>query len=99
MPRRKQPRIPDAILDQLLAGADPKTAFDPNGLLDDLKKPLAERALNAEMAHFLAPTFGFPTGLPPRWDGRGWTIRSASLTSFAMFNMQLMLVTRPLLRA
>jgi len=21
-----------------------------------------------------------PTGLPPRWDGRGWTIRSASLT-------------------
>jgi putative transposase len=29
MPRRKQPRIPDAILDQLLAGADPKTALDP----------------------------------------------------------------------
>src|SRR3954454_21625191 len=47
----------------------------------------------------VAPTFGFPTGLPPRWDGRGWTIRSASLTSSAMFNMQLMLVTRPLLRA
>ena len=45
MPRRKEPHIPDAILDQLLAGADPKTAFDPNGLLDDLKKALAERAL------------------------------------------------------
>jgi putative transposase len=28
MPRRKEPRIPDAVLDQLLAGADPKTAFD-----------------------------------------------------------------------
>ena len=54
MPRRKEPRIPDAILDQLLAGADPKTAFDPNGLLDDLKKALAERALNAEMDHDLA---------------------------------------------
>jgi putative transposase len=54
MPRRKQPRIPDAILNQLLAGADPKTAFDPNGLLDDLKKALAERALNAEMDHHLA---------------------------------------------
>src|SRR6185312_15499202 len=54
MPRRKEPRIPDAILDQLLAGADPKTAFDPNGLLDDLKKALAERALNAEMDHHLA---------------------------------------------
>ncbi len=37
MPRRKEPRIPDAILDQLLAGADPKTAFDPNGLLDGLR--------------------------------------------------------------
>src|ERR687894_2259031 len=53
MPRRKEPRIPDAILDQLLAGADPKTAFDPNGLLDELKKALAERALNAEMDHHL----------------------------------------------
>ena len=54
MPRRKEPRIADAVLDQLLAGADPKTAFDPNGLLDDLKKALAERALNAEMDHHLA---------------------------------------------
>lgn len=54
MARRKVPRIPDALLDQLLAGADPKTAFDPNGLLDDLKKALAERALNAEMDHHLA---------------------------------------------
>src|SRR4051812_18792986 len=54
MPRRKEPRIPDAILDQLLAGADPKTAFDPNGLLDGLKKALAGRALNAEMDHHLA---------------------------------------------
>src|SRR5918993_2686505 len=53
MPRRKEPRIPDAILDQLLAGADPKTVFDPNGLLDELKKALAERALNAEMDHHL----------------------------------------------
>src|ERR1700731_4765307 len=54
MPRRKEPRIPDALLDQLLAGADAKTAFDPNGLIDDLKKALAERVLNAEMDHHLA---------------------------------------------
>ena len=54
MPRRKEPRIPDAVLDQLLAGADPKAAFDPNGLIDDLKKALAERVLNAEMDHHLA---------------------------------------------
>jgi putative transposase len=53
MPRRKEPRIPDALLDQLLGGADAKTAFGPNGLLDDLKKALAERALNAEIDHHL----------------------------------------------
>src|SRR5215472_11742653 len=47
----KEPHIPDAILDQLLAGADPKTAFDPNGLIEGLKKALAERVLNAEMDH------------------------------------------------
>jgi putative transposase len=50
----QRPCIPDAVLDQLLAGADPKTVFDPSGLLDDLKKALAERVLNAEMDHHLA---------------------------------------------
>lgn len=54
MARRKAPRIPDALLDQLLACANPKTAFDANGLLDDQKKAQAERALNAEMDHHLA---------------------------------------------
>jgi len=53
MPRRKEPRIPDALLDQLLGGADAKTAFDPSGLLDELRKALAERALNAEIDHHL----------------------------------------------
>jgi putative transposase len=53
MARRKEPHIPDALVDQLLAGADPKAAFDPGGLLDGLKKALAERALNAEMDHHL----------------------------------------------
>ena len=37
----------------MLAGADAKTAFDKDGLLDELKKALAERALNAEMDHHL----------------------------------------------
>jgi transposase-like protein len=54
MARRKEPRIPDAILDQLLAGADARSAFDQGGLLDELKKAFAERALNAEMDHHLA---------------------------------------------
>ncbi|WP_424139618.1 IS256 family transposase [Roseomonas chloroacetimidivorans] len=54
MARRKEPRIPDAVLDQLLAGSDARTAFDQGGLLDELKKAFAERALNAEMDHHLA---------------------------------------------
>jgi putative transposase len=62
MPRRKEANIPDAILDQLLAGADAKTAFDPNGLLDELKKALAERALNAEMDHHLGGEGGVGNG-------------------------------------
>jgi putative transposase len=53
MARRKPPAISDLLLDQLLAGSDAKTAFDKDGLLDELKKALAERALNAEMDHHL----------------------------------------------
>ena len=53
MPRRKPPAIPDALLDQLLDGADPRTAFYPDGVLDALKKALAERMLNAEMDQHL----------------------------------------------
>jgi hypothetical protein len=47
-PDAREARIPDAVLDELLAGACPKTVFDPSGLLDALKKAPAERALNAE---------------------------------------------------
>ena len=54
MARRKAPAIPDEMLDQLLSGASASTAFDQGGLLDQLKKALAERALNAEMDHHLA---------------------------------------------
>ncbi|MGG5891176.1 IS256 family transposase, partial [Falsiroseomonas sp. HC035] len=58
MARRRTPRIPDEMLDQLLSGADASTAFDQGGLLDQLKKALAERALNAEMDHHLAGEAG-----------------------------------------
>jgi hypothetical protein len=53
MARRKAPVIPDAILDQLLAGRDPRTVFDQGSLVDELKRALAERALNAEMDRHL----------------------------------------------
>lgn len=62
MARRKEPRIPDVLLDQVLPGADPKSAFDPAGLLDGLKKALAERALNAEMDHHLSGANGAGNG-------------------------------------
>jgi putative transposase len=53
MARRKAPVIPDELLDQLLSGRDPQAALGRNGLVDDLKRALTERALNAEMDHHL----------------------------------------------
>ncbi len=53
MARRKAPVIADELLDQLLAGRDPQTALAEDGLIDELKRALAERALNAEMDHHL----------------------------------------------
>ena len=54
MSRRKEPAIPNDLLDQLLPGSSVSSAFDRGGLLDTLKKALTERALNAEMNHHLA---------------------------------------------
>lgn len=53
MSRHKEPVIPADLLDQLLAGGDAAAALQQGGLLDSLKKALAERALNAEMDHHL----------------------------------------------
>jgi putative transposase len=53
MPARKKPVLPDELVDQLMSGRDPSTVFDKNGLLDELKRAIAERALNAEMDHHL----------------------------------------------
>ena len=47
MSRRKEPVIPADLLDQLLAGGDAAAALQQGGLLDSLKKALAERALRA----------------------------------------------------
>lgn len=41
--------IEKELLDQLLAGRDPGEVFAKDGLLDDLKKALSERILNAEL--------------------------------------------------
>ena len=45
--------IEKELLDQLLAGRDSKELFAKDGLLDDLKKALSERILNAELDEHL----------------------------------------------
>ena len=41
------------LLDQLLAGRDPKDVFNKDGLVDELKKALSERILDAEIDEHL----------------------------------------------
>src|SRR3954451_2864311 len=84
MPRRKQPAIPDELLDQLLGGSDPRTALADGGLLDGLKKALAERALNAELDHHLET--GEPDG---RANGRNGYSAKSVLTDTAKLDLQI----------
>src|SRR5580658_3753993 len=49
----KDEGIADEVVDQLLVGREPSTVFESGGLLDELKKRLAERMLNAELDHHL----------------------------------------------
>ena len=50
--------IDKELLDQLLAGRDPNEVFTKDGLLDDLKKALSERILDAELDEHLADERG-----------------------------------------
>lgn len=45
--------IEKELLDQLLAGRDPNEVFAREELVDDLKKALSERILNAELDEHL----------------------------------------------
>jgi putative transposase len=45
--------IDKELLDQLLSGRDPNEVFARGGLVDDLKKALSERILNAELDEHL----------------------------------------------
>lgn len=45
--------IEKELLDQLLAGRDPKDIFNKDGLVNELKKALSERILNAEIDEHL----------------------------------------------
>jgi putative transposase len=83
MPRRKQPAISDELLDQLLNGSDPRAALADGGLLDGLKKALAERALNAELDHHLEG--GEPDG---RANGRNGYGSKSVLTGTGKLELQ-----------
>ena len=83
MPRRKQPTIPDELLDQLLAGSDARAALADGGLLDGLKKALAERVLNAELDHHLEG--GEPDG---RTNGRNGYGGKTVLTGTGRLDLQ-----------
>ena len=50
--------IEKELLDQLLGGRDPNEVFAKGGLLDDLKKALSERILNAELDEHLGDEEG-----------------------------------------
>jgi len=53
MAANRENGISDEVVDQLLAGRDPASVFESGGLVDELKKRLAERMLNGEMDHHL----------------------------------------------
>ena len=75
MARRKAPVIPDELLDTLLAGRDPQAALGRDGLVDELKRALAERALNAEMiAKYRRRLPGFDDKIVSMY-ARGMTVR------------------------
>jgi len=80
MSQRKEPAIPNELLDQLLAGGAASAAFVQGGFLDSLKKAMAERALNAEMDHHLTSDEG--AGKPSRV-GRSSILRSERLERMA----------------
>ncbi len=53
MASRHKPVVPDELLDRLLGGSDALEAFQSGDLVQDLKKALAERILNAELDQHL----------------------------------------------
>jgi len=68
--------IADEVVDQLLEVRDRATVFDSGGWIDELKKRLAERMLNAELDHHLGRAKGAGGGESPQ---RGYPRQSKPL--------------------
>ena len=54
--------IEKELLDQLLTGRDPQDLVAKDGLVDELKKALSERLLNAELDEHLVGDAGWVAG-------------------------------------
>ena len=67
------PDIPDELVDRLLEGRDPADLTGPDGLLNQLRKRLIERAAGAELSNHLGygPGGRPPDGQPNRRNGAG----------------------------
>ena len=79
--------IRNELIEELLAGKDPQDVFAQDGLLDELKKALAERILNAEMDQHLAVERSGTDGTEPRNHRNGHS-RKTVLTGAGKLELQ-----------
>jgi putative transposase len=75
------------VIDELLAGQDPQAVFSQDGLLDELKKALAERILNAELDQHLASERAEADDTDPRNHRNGHS-RKTVLTGTGKLELQ-----------
>jgi putative transposase len=79
--------IRNELIEELLTGKDPQDVFAQDGLLDELKKALAERILNAEMDQHLADERSEAGGAEPRNHRNGHS-RKTVLTGAGKLELQ-----------
>jgi putative transposase len=75
------------LIEELLAGREPQEVFSQDGLLEELKKALAERILNAEMEQHLASERSEVEGTEPRNHRNGHS-RKTVLTGTGKMELQ-----------
>jgi putative transposase len=79
--------IRNELIEELLAGKDPQEVFAQDGLLEELKKALAERVLDAEMDQHLASERSEASGSEPRNHRNGHS-RKTVLTGTGKLELQ-----------
>jgi len=83
--------IKNEIVDELLKGADPKKVFSSEGLLDEIKKALAERMLNAELDEHLQNEAAGGTGgnEPPAPNHRNGYSKKTVITDTSQVELEI----------